>query len=79
MAYFESVPHNPGSNTLPSNPCKLLDFNLLALGDGKSYEGATGNREICAVVLGGKATFVVGEKKFENVGGRPNVFSGKPH
>jgi 5-deoxy-glucuronate isomerase len=79
MAYFESVPHNPGSNNLSSNPCKLLDFNLLVLADGKTYEGASGNREICAVVLGGKATFVVGDKKFDNVGGRPNVFSGKPH
>ncbi len=79
MAYFESVSRNPGLNTLPSNPCKLLDFNLLVLADGKAYEGASGEREICAVILGGKATFVIGDKKFENVGGRPNVFSGKPH
>ena len=79
MSYFESVPHNPGSNPLPSNPCKLLDFNLLVLGDGKAYEGASGDREICAVLLGGKATFVIGDRKFENIGGRPNVFSGKPH
>lgn len=79
MAYFESISHQPGLNTLLSNPCKLLDFNLLVLDDGKAYEGTSGNREICAVVLGGKATFVVNGKKFENVGARPNVFAGKPH
>src|SRR5512137_1811134 len=79
MAYFESVPHNPGLNNLPSNACKLLDFNLLVLADGKTYEASSGNREICAVILGGKATFAIGDKKFEKVGSRPNVFSGKPH
>lgn len=79
MAYFESISNQPGLNTLPSNPCKLLGFNLLVLSDGKAYEGASGNREICAVVLGGKATFAVNGKTFENVGGRPNVFAGKPH
>ncbi|MBI5032192.1 MAG: 5-deoxy-glucuronate isomerase [Chloroflexi bacterium] len=79
MTYFESVPRNAGLNDLPSNPCKLLDFKLLVLADGKSYEGASGDREICAVILGGKATFVIGNQKFEKVGGRPNVFSGKPH
>jgi 5-deoxy-glucuronate isomerase len=79
MAYFESVPHARGINTLPSNPWTWLDFNLLVLADGKTYERATGNREFLAVVLGGKATFVVNGQRFENVGGRPNVFSGKPH
>ena len=79
MAYFESVPHSPGSNKLPSNPCRLLDFQLLVLNEGIVYGDTTGNREICAVVLSGKATFVVNDKKFENIGGRPNVFSGKPH
>jgi 5-deoxy-glucuronate isomerase len=79
MSYFESVPNKPGLNLLPSNACKLLDFNLLALSDGKVYEGASGNREICAVILGGRTTFVIGETKFETVGARANVFAGKPH
>ena len=79
MKYFESITHDAGLNSLPSNPCKLLDFNLLVLGDGKTYEGAAGDREICAVLLGGKATFIVNGSKFEKVGSRPNVFSGKPH
>ncbi len=79
MSYFERVPNAQGANQLPSNPCQLLDFNLLVLADGKEYVSTSGNREFIAVILGGKGTFVVGDKTFENVGGRPNVFSGKPH
>ncbi len=79
MRYFETVPKKSGMNNLPSNPCELLDFDLLVLGNGETCEGTTANREYCAVVLGGKAAFVVGENKFDDVGGRPNVFSGKPH
>ena len=79
MSYFETVPNAAGLNRLPSNPCKLLDFNLLVLGDGEIYRGATGDRELCAVLLGGKGTVAVNGQEFKNVGGRPNVFSGKPH
>jgi 5-deoxy-glucuronate isomerase len=78
MSYFERVPNVPGLNRLPSNPCKLLDFSYLLLADGKSYESASGDREMLAVILGGKGTFATGGKRFENVGGRANVFSGKP-
>ncbi len=79
MAYFETVPSKPGVNVPPSNPFKLLDLGYLVLGDGEKFQAATGNREVLAVALGGKATFVVGDKTFANVGGRANVFAGKPH
>ena len=79
MSYFETVPTDSGLNQLPSNPCKLLDFNLLSLADGQTYEGSSGDREVLAVILGGKGTFGVNGHTFENVGGRPTVFSGKPH
>jgi 5-deoxy-glucuronate isomerase len=79
MAYFETVSHNEGLNKLPSNPCKLLDLNLLVLSSGKSYQASTNSREYLAVMMSGKAAFEIDGKKFENVGGRANVFSGKPH
>jgi 5-deoxy-glucuronate isomerase len=79
MSYFEKVPAGNGINKLPSNPCKFLDFELLTLADGESYQGSTGDREVAAVILGGKASFKVGGHSFEKVGGRPNVFAGKPH
>lgn len=79
MSYFLSVPSKAGLNPLASNPCQLLDFNYLSLASGESYSGETGNREVLAVVLGGRAAFTVNGKTFDKVGGRPNVFSGKPH
>ncbi len=79
MSYFERVPNAAGLNRLPSNPFQLLDLNYLILADGECVPAATGDREVLAVLLGGQGTFVVGDHKFEKVGGRPNVFSGKPH
>lgn len=79
MSYFETVPAAPGANRPPSNPCKLLDFQYLHLADGAEQRGDTREREMIAVVLGGKADFQVNKHDFAAVGGRPNVFSGKPH
>ena len=73
------IPADDGHNTLPFNPCRLLDFALLRLGAGESWSGESGDREILAVILGGTATFTVGGHKFCDVGGRADVFSGKPH
>jgi len=77
--YFTTVPSAAGLNRLPANPCKLLDFNLLILNSGESFQGASGDRELLAVILGGKGHFVVAGQEFKAVGGRPNVFSGKPY
>src|SRR5512138_1491527 len=79
MAYFEMVPNAAGENRLPSNPFKLLDLKYLVLDDGAEYTYTTADREVLAVILGGRGTFSFAEGEFSNVGGRPNVFSGKPH
>ncbi len=79
MKYHALLSANQGLNGLPANPCKLLDFALLKLAAGESYQAETPGREILAVILGGLATFQVNGKIFKNVGGRPNVFAGKPH
>jgi 5-deoxy-glucuronate isomerase len=79
MKYFASLAAEKGLNTLPHNPCQLLDFGLLKLPPGEQYASQTGEREVLAVILGGKATFEAAGKRFEKVGGRPNVFAGKPH
>lgn len=77
--YFTKVPTQIGINTLPDNPCSLLDFTLVKLSAGQSVSGSTQDREVLAVILGGKATFRAGGKRFERIGKRPNVFSGKPY
>ncbi len=79
MKYYTNLTANPGLNPLPNNPCKLLDFSLLKLAPGESYRAESGDREILAVILGGKVTFEVNGQRFEKIGGRPNVFAGKPH
>ena len=79
MEYFASLQSAAGLNALPHNPCKLLGFDLLVLPAGERHAGATGDREVLAVLLGGKATFEAAGKRFDKVGGRPNVFAGKPH
>jgi 5-deoxy-glucuronate isomerase len=79
MKYHALVPTNDGLNSPEINPCKLLEFGFLKLEAGKSYSADSGDREILAVVLGGAASFEIDGKKFDKVGGRPNVFSGKPY
>jgi 5-deoxy-glucuronate isomerase len=79
MKYFASLKSGRGLNAPPYNPCTLLDLNLLVLPAGEQFESQTGEREVLAVILGGKATFEVAGRRFEKVGGRPNVFAGKPH
>jgi 5-deoxy-glucuronate isomerase len=84
MKYHAILSANQGLNTPPYNPCKLLDFGFLKLGAGDKTSGRTDGREILAVLLGGKATFEIETQhsksiRFEKVGGRANVFSGKPH
>ena len=79
MKYHALLTAKPGVNKPPHNACQLLDFNLLKLAAGETYEAETPGREILAVILGGKATFDINGQRFEKVGGRPNVFAGKPH
>jgi 5-deoxy-glucuronate isomerase len=79
MKYHALLTANPGINVPTTNPCKLLNFSYLILGANETYSAESGEREFLAVVLGGKASFEINGKRFERVGGRPNVFSGKPH
>lgn len=75
---FVPVSAENGLNALPTNPCNLLDFALLSLEDGQTHSLETGDREVVAVILGGKATFDCGTQKFEAIGQRASVFDGKP-
>jgi 5-deoxy-glucuronate isomerase len=79
MKYHAYLANNPGINHLPINPCKLLDFGCLKLEANETHRAESGDREIVAVILGGKASFEINGTRFEKIGGRPNVFTGKPH
>ena len=58
---------------------ELTRFGILQLAAGASYVGNTGEFEAALVLLGGKCS-VKGENfGFAEVGGRKNVFDGKPY
>ena len=79
MKYHALLTSEDGLNFPVVNPCKLLNFALLKLTSGESHTAESNDREILAVILGGKATFEINGQRFQKVGGRPNVFSGKPY
>ncbi len=77
--YFTNIESKRGLTGPSENPCRLLDFGKLALSPGETYEGNTGDREALLVILSGVASIKANGVDFPNVGGRPNVFAGKPH
>jgi len=77
--YFQKVGSADGANKLRDNPCQLLDFMRILLPAGGSYEGDTAGHEALFVVLSGQARVRAAGADFPNVGGRANVFAGKPH
>lgn len=79
MNYHAYLSATQGLNTLPFNPCRLLDFGRLTLAADETYRAVADGREILAVLLGGTATFDIDGTRFDQVGGRANVFAGKPH
>jgi 5-deoxy-glucuronate isomerase len=79
MKFHTYLTANPGLNVPDHNVCRLLEFAFLKLKPSETYSAETPGREILAVILGGKASFEINGQRFENVGGRPNVFNGKPH
>ena len=57
----------------------LTRFGIVQLAAGSVYSGSTGEFEVALVVLGGKFSAAGKNLNFAEVGGRKDVFSGKPH
>lgn len=58
---------------------RLTAFGLLKLAKGASYDGATGERELALVLLGGNFRAEGEGWAFEVADGRTSPFTGKPH
>lgn len=58
---------------------QLTRFGVVQLAQGTVYSGNTGDFEMAIVTLGGKFSAEGDNWKFAEVGGRKNVFDGKPH
>ncbi len=68
---------------VPPQTMRFLDFARIQLAAGAKHSGETKAREAVVDVFGGSATFSVetpdGRRaRFENIGGRADVFSGPP-
>ena len=69
--YFTTLNTESGRNPLDTNPCKLLDFQLVELSDGQTYSASSGDREVLAVIFGGKATINAGASASSKSAGAP--------
>jgi 5-deoxy-glucuronate isomerase len=56
-----------------------VGFEVHALSQGESIGAATGEREVCLVLVSGKAKVKAGGQDFGLVGERMTPFAGKPH
>jgi 5-deoxy-glucuronate isomerase len=55
-----------------------VGFEVYDLPAGHTVSRETGNREVCIVVLSGRAAVATGERGFGTIGGRRSVFEGQP-
>jgi len=58
---------------------ELTEFGLIELAEGETYAEDTAENEVALVVLGGTCSVEGDGFKFENIGRRKDVFSGKPY
>lgn len=76
--YFEKLDEAFGLNRIEHNPFTVIDFSLLRLKSGESYEFRTEDREYGLDVMSGVCTISVNDERYSSIGGRRSVFDGKP-
>jgi 5-deoxy-glucuronate isomerase len=76
-----SLLHKPieYSNRLETFGFEYLAFQVRRLEPNQAWESSTGDRELGLVMLGGVCSVESSRGSFPVVGGRADVFSGKPH
>jgi len=71
-----------GYNQLVDNDSGILSlirFSLLRLSRGQTFSEHLLGEELGAVILSGKCSISAGEKRFEQIGERENVFAGRAY
>jgi 5-deoxy-glucuronate isomerase len=58
---------------------RYVGFDLYRLGPGQKLTRDTGRREVCLVLLSGKAHVTAGGARYEELGERMSVFEGGPY
>ncbi len=63
--------------TRQTPPVERIDFGMLRLDEGQTYETGSGTDELGLVVLTGACSVQVNDERFAGVGGRRTVFGGR--
>jgi 5-deoxy-glucuronate isomerase len=75
--------HEPseGFRSIIDDPeiCEYIRFGVIDLSAGSGYQGTTGEDEACLVLLGGRCTVSAANGHWAGIGGRRNVFDGRPY
>ena len=82
MNYKVTYKPKPGFSKISSlgdGELRLTEFGLIRLADGQAFQANSGGFEVALVILGGTCSVSGDGFAFAKVGGRPDVFSGKPH
>ena len=66
-------------STIGDGDLELTEFGLINLSQGETFVAATGTNEVALIVLGGTCSVAGDGFRFEDIGKRKNVFSGKPY
>jgi 5-deoxy-glucuronate isomerase len=84
MGSLRVRPHAPGPEgvvlevTPQSAGWEHVGFRVHRLADGRSATGGDPGREVCLVILSGRADIVAGDQSYLGVGGRVSVFEDHP-
>lgn len=82
MTYLKHYQPQPGFTQIAAigdSDLKLTEFGIITLKQGEAHIAETGARETALIVLGGTCAVSGDGFDFPRVGGRKDVFSGKPH
>jgi 5-deoxy-glucuronate isomerase len=75
--HYEGAPGYTQLVTPGAQPVHRLDFGILRLERGQSYESASDGHETCLVILSGTCTVAMDDESFNTLGGRESVFDGR--
>lgn len=66
-------------STIGDGELQLTEFGIINLRKGQEYAADSGQSEVVLIILGGQCSVSGKGFQFNQVGGRKDVFSGKPH
>jgi 5-deoxy-glucuronate isomerase len=75
--HYDVAPGYTQLVTPGAQPVQHLDFGILRLERGQSYQSVSDGYEVCLVILSGTCAVEVNDGTFDDLGGRESVFDGR--